>query len=57
MILRFYIDPATDEPHIYEHGIDEAEVEDILTKPVKIGQVEMVHAWRLDRRVVAATCA
>lgn len=33
MILRFYIDPATDEPHIYEHGVDEAEVEDILTKP------------------------
>lgn len=33
MKLRFYIDPATDEPHIYEHDIAEDEVEDVLTRP------------------------
>lgn len=30
MNIRFYLDPATGEPHIYNHGVDEAEVEDIL---------------------------
>lgn len=33
MNLRFYIDPATDEPHIYEHGVEEEEVEDVLARP------------------------
>ncbi|MEZ4861270.1 MAG: hypothetical protein R3C14_08185 [Caldilineaceae bacterium] len=30
MNVRFYIDPAIDEPHIYGHNVDEQEVEDIL---------------------------
>jgi hypothetical protein len=29
--LRFYIDPVTDELHIYNHDVDENDVEDILT--------------------------
>ncbi|MEG3858592.1 hypothetical protein [Microcoleus sp. herbarium12] len=33
MNLRFYIDPETDLPPIYEHGVNEVEVEDILRKP------------------------
>ena len=33
MKLRFYIDPATDEPHIYHHGVEEDEVEDVLVRP------------------------
>jgi len=33
MIIRFYIDPATDEPHIYRHGVTEDEVEEVLTGP------------------------
>ena len=33
MKIRFYIDPATDEPHIYNHDVDEDEVKDILTNP------------------------
>jgi hypothetical protein len=33
MNLRFYVDPETDLPHIYEHGVNEVEVEDILKKP------------------------
>ena len=30
MNIRFYIDPDTGQPHIYEHGIEEYEVEDVL---------------------------
>jgi hypothetical protein len=30
MDIRFYIDPQTDAPHIYEHGVSEKEVEEIL---------------------------
>lgn len=33
MNLRFHIDPATGDPHIYQHGIDEDEVEDVLHSP------------------------
>ena len=33
MNIRFYIDPQTGLPHIYDHGIDENEVEDVLSKP------------------------
>jgi hypothetical protein len=31
--VRYYIDPATELPHIYEHGINESEVEEILDFP------------------------
>jgi len=30
---RFYIDPKTGQPHIYNHGVKEDEVEDVLRKP------------------------
>jgi hypothetical protein len=33
MNIRFYIDPETDEPHIYNHGVSEEEVEDVLRFP------------------------
>ena len=33
MEIRYYIDSDTDLPHIYKHGIDEDEVEDILRRP------------------------
>jgi hypothetical protein len=33
MKIRFYIDPATGLPHIFNHGVDETEVEDILLSP------------------------
>ena len=33
MRLRFYIDPETDEPHIYNHEVDEREVEDVMERP------------------------
>jgi hypothetical protein len=31
--IRFYIDPMTGEPHIYEHGVSEEEVEEIVRFP------------------------
>ena len=51
MNIRFYIDPETSLPHIYKHGVDESEVEDVLKSPgedrpgregsrVAIGQTE-----------------
>jgi hypothetical protein len=30
MEVRFFLDPETSEPHIYRHGVTEAEVEQIL---------------------------
>jgi len=33
MNIRFYIDPETNLPHIYRHGVDESEVEDVLRRP------------------------
>ena len=30
MQVRYYLDPETDEPHIYEHGVTEDEVEYVL---------------------------
>ncbi len=51
MRIRFYIDPATGQPHIYNHGVSEEEVEEVLESPgedrpgregsrVAIGQTE-----------------
>lgn len=33
MNIRFYIDPETDFPHIYNHDVEEEEVEDVLDSP------------------------
>jgi hypothetical protein len=33
--LRFYLDPETGEPHIYEHDVDEEEVEEALASAVE----------------------
>ncbi len=33
MEVRYYIDPDTGEPHIYEHDVSEAEVEYVLRHP------------------------
>jgi hypothetical protein len=33
MNIRFYVDPETDEPHIYRHGITENEVTDVIESP------------------------
>lgn len=33
MQFRYYLDPDTGSPHIYRHGVTEAEVEDVLSRP------------------------
>jgi len=33
--IRFYIDPATNQPHIYGHDVVEQEVEDVLERPME----------------------
>ena len=33
MNVRFYVDSATEAPHIYNHGIAEEEVIDVLASP------------------------
>ncbi len=33
MEIRFYLDPDTGVPHIYEHDVNEEEVEDVLQRP------------------------
>jgi len=33
MKIRFYFDPGTGEPHIYNHDVNEAEAEDVLVNP------------------------
>ena len=35
MIIRFYIDPDTSEPHIFEHGVSADEVREVLRKPLE----------------------
>lgn len=35
MQVRYYLDPTTGQPHIYEHKVSEQEVEDILGRPVQ----------------------
>ena len=33
MNISFYLDSATGPPHIFHHGVDEEEVEDVLANP------------------------
>lgn len=51
MELRFWNDPETGLPHIYEHGVSESEVRQVLARPgeefpgsdrsrVRLGQTE-----------------
>jgi hypothetical protein len=31
--IRYYVDPETGLPHIYRHGVEERDVEDVLRRP------------------------
>jgi len=33
--LRFFVDPLTDVPHIHGHDVTEAEVEEVLERPLE----------------------
>ena len=35
MDVRYYVDPETEQPHIYRHGVSEQEVEDVLRRPME----------------------
>ena len=35
MNIRFNTDRETDQPHIYKHGVNEDEVEDVLLNPIE----------------------
>lgn len=35
MDIRYYIDPDTGEPHIYNHDVSEREVEQVLNRPLE----------------------
>ena len=37
MEIRFYLDPDTGLPHIYGHGVTEADVERVLRRPGEDG--------------------
>ncbi len=45
MHIRFYLDPETGAPHIYNHGVTEDEVEDVIRRPGED------HPGREDSRV------
>lgn len=32
MNIRFYLEPETGQPHIYKHGVNENEVEEVLKR-------------------------
>jgi hypothetical protein len=52
MELRFFKDPDTGEPHIYDHGVTEQEVRDVLR-----GRGEDVKADGNTRRKIGQTSA
>ncbi|MCH8805479.1 MAG: DUF4258 domain-containing protein [Planctomycetes bacterium] len=33
MIVRYYVDEETGQPHVYGHGVREHEIEDVLARP------------------------
>jgi len=33
--IRFYLDPETGQPHVYRHGVNEVEVEQVLARPLE----------------------
>jgi hypothetical protein len=52
MTLRFHIDPETDLPHIYRHGVREDEVFEVLDAPGSV-----IHSRRQTQTVVGQTRA
>ena len=51
MKIRFYIDPETGQPHIYNHGVREDEVEDVLGKPGEDRPGREGLAWLLEKLI------
>jgi hypothetical protein len=49
--LRFYLDPDTGLPHIYGHGVTEADVERILRRPDEDGPSSRASRQAIGRGV------
>jgi hypothetical protein len=54
MDLRFFEDPDTEQPHIYNHHVTEEEVRQVLSLQVKTGRLSMTLGLRLVTPVPAA---
>ena len=52
MDVRYFLDPDTNQPHIYGHGVTESEVEEVLR-----GRGEDVRATGNSRRKIGQTLA
>ena len=52
MEVRYYLDPETEQPHIYDHGVTEIEVEQVLK-----GSGEDLPAARDSRMKLGQTAA
>ena len=35
MVVRYFVDTATGQPHIYQHQVSETEVEDVLARAME----------------------
>ena len=35
MVVRYFVDPSTGQPHIYQHEVSENEVEDVLARAME----------------------
>jgi uncharacterized protein DUF4258 len=35
VVVRYFVDPATGQPHIYQHEVSENEVEDVLARAME----------------------
>ena len=35
MVVRYFVEPSTGQPHIYGHDVVETEVEDVLSRPME----------------------
>jgi len=56
MEVRYYIDPDSRQPHIYQHGVVEQEVEEVCGDRERIAQGVKDHGLRLGKREMGATC-
>ncbi len=56
MRLRFYHDPETAQPHIYNHGVTEREVAEVLRSPGEDMRAAKDRAARSDKRRPADAC-
>lgn len=54
--VRYYIDPETGLPHIYNHSVTEEEMEEVLARPGEDRRDLREPGWPLDRLRQGDTC-